>query len=364
MTSDSIEGKTLLVLKVYKGDYTPYLLNQKAYKRIDTSTIEVDRHGYEALVLQGRNLSFEELNCAHQNLEFEIFEKKLKNTLKVRALSNDLLITLGLKKNGNYTNAAGLLSDHNPVEFSDLQLIAYETISVREIKDRLALNTQSVLEQYDHCLNFYHKHINSGEVIEGAYRQSIEEVPLVAFREAVADAILHRDYSRPGDVRIEIYQDRIEVTSPGGLPIGISEEEYIEGRISVPRNRILAEIFYRLKIIEKLATGVRRIKEYYQDYKVKPEFHISENSIQVILPKISRSVEQDGDSALQLLGLLNEQERKLYGYIQKTGSITRIDAENFLGLKKSQTFEVIKQLKKLRLIVQTGNARTTKYKVI
>ncbi|MGB4440043.1 MAG: ATP-binding protein [Sedimentibacter sp.] len=110
------------------------------------------------------------------------------------------------------------------------------------------------------------------EVIKGAYRETIEEIPLVAFREAIANAIVHREYMLEADVRVEIFDDRVEILSPGGLPIGITEEEYIDGRVSIPRNRIISDVFLRLGIIERLATGIRRIREYYKNSGANPEF--------------------------------------------------------------------------------------------
>ncbi len=130
------------------------------------------------------------------------------------------------------------------------------------------------------------------EIVESAYRKTVEDVPYVAYREAVANMLVHRDYSVAVDSRIEIYSDRIEIVSPGGLPIGMLREEYIEGRLSKPRNRKIADIFLRLKVIKKLATGIRRIKEQYIHQEVKPGFIVSENAVVVVLPYVKESLNQ------------------------------------------------------------------------
>lgn len=109
--------------------------------------------------------------------------------------------------------------------------------SVRNIKDRDTVQLISILKQYEKCIEFYRKHINVNEIIKGPYREIIEEVPFIAYREAVANLIIHRDYSKNVDSRIEFFSDRIEIISPGSLPSGISEEEFLEGRISNPRNK-------------------------------------------------------------------------------------------------------------------------------
>jgi len=324
-----------------------YLKTVSAFKRMDTSTVPVDKHSYEELILQGRNVSFEELICESQKLEFSVLEKNLKRSLKIGKLSTDILITLSLISNGKYNNAAGLLSDNNPLINSNMHLLAFATDSVKEIKDRLSLSGISILEQFERSLDFYRKHINSSEIIDAPYRQTIEEVPLVAYREAVANAIVHRDYSRAGDIRIEVYNDRIEVTSPGGLP----------------RNRILTEIFFRLRIIEKLATGIRRIKEHYQEFQVTPIFSVSENSIQIILPKVNMTTDTRKRGDDYRISSLNDKEKIIYNYIKSKGTITRKEAEDLLGLKKTQTAQVLKRLYELNVIMQIGSGRSTRYKI-
>lgn len=357
------ETKILVLLKVYKGDYTPYTFKQKAYKRMDTSTVQVDRHAYEELILQGRNSSLEELPADFQNLSFQFLSTKLKQRMGIHFLSDDLLITLRLKSSGKYNNAAMLLSDENPMENAEIQLIAYRNDSVKEIKDRQILKGISVLEQYEKCMDFFVKHINVGEVIDGPYRKTMEDIPLVAYREAIANMIVHRDYSRHGAARVEVFADRIEVVSPGGLPIGISEDEYLQGKVSVARNRILADIFLRLKIIEKLATGVRRIKEYYKESKTKPQFLVSENTILVVLPKVEL---QDENVMINLTGRieqLSEKERQIYTMIHEHGPIGRNEIETQIGIGKTQTVELINNLRARHLIAQIGKGPSTKYMV-
>ena len=361
ITSEELEGKCIVILKVYKGDYTPYTVNNKAFKRMDTSTVPIDRYAHEELILQGRNLSFEELVCDLQSPEFNNLSRRMKQSLKIHDFSEDLLITLGLKSSNKYNNAAALLSDENPIQHAAIQLIAYAGTSVLEIKDRQSLDGISILQQFDDCMSFYRKHINVQEVIEGPYRKTVEEVPLVAYREAVANAIVHRDYLRKSDIRIEFFVDRVEITSPGGLPIGISEEEYYEGRVSVPRNRIVADIFLKLKIIEKLATGVRRIKEYYRDHSAKPGFRVYENSILVTLPMICRSGNDSEQMVLEKPDSLADQELLICKAIGERGSVSRAELERELGLKKSQTSDIIARLRSRKLIAQVGKGRETRY---
>lgn len=361
---ESVDSKTIIIIKVYKGNYTPYTISNKAYKRIDTSTVQVDKYGFEDLILQGRNLSFDTLSFKGGELSFNVLEQRLREELRIGVLSKDLLKTLKLISNNEYTNGAALLSDNNPLQNTTIAMIRYADNSVLNIKDKLVVSNISIISQFDKSMDFYNKHINTGEIIEGAYRKTIEEIPKVAFRESIANAIVHRDYSRAGDIKIEIFDNRVEIISPGGLPIGISEEEYFEGKISIPRNYVVADIFLRIKIIEKLATGIRRIKEYYKEYDVYPVFEVSENSIKVVLPKVNGNyVSGVRENNLNLYkNYLNEHEHKLVKYLlEGHQNFNRKIAEELLQLKKTQTVEVINSLLEKEFIIKIGRGRNIKY---
>lgn len=360
ISTKTIDDKTILIISVYKGDNTPYTVNNKAYKRSDTATVQVDKFLYQNLILAGRNKGFDGLASSVQELYFNYLESKMRKILGINSLSEDLLISLGLIENRKYNNAAALFSDDNPVDSSVIQMIAYNDRTVLGIKDRVESKNTSILKQFDDCLDFYKKHINISEIIDGAYRKTVEEVPLVAYRESIANLLVHRDYMKNVDSRIEIFSDRIEIVSPGGLPIGILEDEYLEGRISIPRNRIIADIFLRLKIIEKLGTGIRRIKEYYREYDTKPEFIITENSITVILPRINKEIKKVNEINLDRL---NSNELLIYYIIKDNGKINRKDIENKVDLKKSQILQIINNLREYNLVIKTGQGINTEYMI-
>ncbi len=145
------------------------------------------------------------------------------------------------------------------------------------------------------------------------------------------------------------------------FPFGISKEEYIEGRVSVARNQIIADIFYRLKIIEKLATGIRRIREYYKNTMVKPAFHVSENSVLVVLPRINNEHKTEDVLHSDRASRLSEKEEIIYRLIENKGPIFRSEIENEIGLGKSQTIELINKLRSLQFITSVGQGRSTRY---
>ena len=146
-----------------------------------------------------------------------------------------------------------------------------------------------------------------------------------------------------------MFEDKLEVSSPGGLPTGISEKEYLNGQISQLRNPILANVFFRLKYIEMFGTGIKRINESYKDFAVKPNFEIFENSIKITLPIITTK-------------LFLTTDEKIVMDIFKDGSIlSSSEIVEMTGFKKDKLNRLLKKLVQKNYIEIIGNGRGTKY---
>ncbi len=296
--SFSINRSTgVITLEVKDGAFKPYLYKGKAYRRSDTATVEVDQIELKRLILMGDNMSFEELPSPAQDLTFESFFRIIQQKLKLESLSTDVLKTLGFyTKKGEFNHAAALFADKN--NFSGIDMVRFGA-SISEILDRDILTNKSILEEYNQAIFFFEKYYQY-EKIEGMERNLIERIPIEAFRETLANAIVHRVWDIPAHIRIAMYPDRIEIYSPGGLPSGISKEEYLKGYISRLRNPIIANVFFRLHLIEMFGTGIKRIMDCYEEYDVKPIFDISENNICVTLPVVDRKKEVNSDEMIIL----------------------------------------------------------------
>lgn len=176
-------------LSVKSGLQKPYLYKSKAYKRNDTSTIEVDTLEFSRLVLEGKNIRFEELPCKDQKLSFEILQSNLKEKIQIETFNKDTLKTLNLYDDVNgFNNAAGLLADKN--HFPGIDIVKFgENISI--IQKRITFENTSVLDIYEKALSVFRDYYQY-EVIQGADRKMVEKIPEAAFREAVANALIHR----------------------------------------------------------------------------------------------------------------------------------------------------------------------------
>ncbi len=354
-----VDHHVILILSVYKGYQTPYVVDQKAYKRSDTSTVSISKYEYDELVLLGRNLSFEELEYTGNALTFNKLSKILADKLSIFETNDDVLKSLELIKKGKFTNAAALMADENVSIYGGTDFVCYLDQKLLMIKDRVSLKSVSILETFETAMDFYRKHMNQGSIIKGAYREEVMDVPEEAYREAIANAIIHRDYSRNGNNRVEIFEDRIEITSVGSLPVGISYEEFSSGSLSIARNRIISDIFLRCRIVEKLGTGVRRMKAAYVSYNQKPEFRIYENCVQVILPRIQHAylIRENNEN-----DLLTHDETKLLNYLKASNGIDRIEVENYMGVGKTKATNLLNQLLSKKRIIKVGVGKNTVYK--
>ena len=343
-----INRKTnVITLSVMEGMYKPYLYKGKAYKRNDTATVEIDQVELTRLILAGNNMSYEKLQyMGKQTLSFHLLEKKLVDILGIEKLNNDILRTLNLcMEDGRYNNAAGLLADKNEFPGTDAAKFGKD---INEIMERKILSGISVLEQYEQAVDMFRRHYQYEE-IKGTTRNKIELIPEEAFREVLANAIVHRNWDVDQNIRIAMFNDHIEVSSPGGLPYGLSKEEYMNGNISNLRNPVLGGVFFRLNLIEMFGTGIRRIKYAYRDSTLKPIFEVYENSIVISLPVTTTNL------------IMTQDETKIYNLLKDGSELSSGEMSKVLGFSRNKVVRVTGSLVNKRYIRVIGSGRGTRY---
>ena len=341
------EKDKTVTLTVEAGPAKPYTYKSKAYRRNDTATIEVDELELSRLILHGRNIHYEELPADTKELSFSELERRAKQEIGIKSLNKDILKTLNLYHDGEgYNHAAELLADQNHFPGIDVARFG-EDISI--ILKRAVLEKESILSELEKAVEIYRDYYQYEE-IRGMDRVKVEKIPEEAFRETIANALIHRTWDVNAQIRVLMFEDRIEVSSPGGLPAGLLAEEYLKGNISMLRNPILGNVFYRLHIVEILGTGIIRIKEAYKESQKKPVFEVFENSIKVTLPVIS-SINLNADEAV------------VYDVLRKNypKSISEIMEEVPFG--KSKTAALLKRMVENHYVTIVGSGRGTKYKI-
>lgn len=327
-----ISGKNIIILSVYKGKDTPYYYKGKSYKRSDTLTVEVDRIELNRLAMEGVNLNYEEKKSDKQDLEFKVLESKLKKVIGIDQLNLDILRTLNLYTNEGYFNiAAALLADENNYNFSAIDIVKFGK-TINQILYRKTITNKSILTLYDEAIKVFEIYYQFEE-IQGYERITKELIPKEAFREAIANALVHRQWDIMGNIQVSMYDNVIEITSPGGLPNGLTEEYYLYEHVSLLRNPIIASVFFRLKYIEQFGTGIKRIMEQYQHSLSKPTFSITENYIKLSLPLYSDQKKN-----------LDSDEFAIYQLLKKNDGASREEIQISTKFNKSKVLRILNKL--------------------
>ena len=276
----AVQDKTLLIVEIFPGSHKPYFLKTRGkhkgtYIRIGSTNKLASIETIEELERQRMNISFDAVPATHvkmKEISLEIFLKDYKAATG-RALTQKKLKNLGLIHCDHEqlypTHAAILLCD----SIKRKQLFPNAKIECARFK---GTNAQVFIDQatvdwpihacVEPCIAFVKKNTRLGSKIGEVFREDKWEYPLEAIREALGNAVIHRDYSILGsDIKLAIFDDMLEITSPGPLPDTISIEELGTGRSEI-RNRILAPIFKDLKIIEAWGTGIQKIKQALKYY--------------------------------------------------------------------------------------------------
>lgn len=336
----------VITLKVQSGIDTPYLYNGKAYKRNDTATIEVDNTELRRLIMKGNNQSFDELESNNQKLKFTSLKKKVNSILKIKDVNKDILKTLNLYEDGKgYNKAAEILSDNNSFMGVDIAKLSDDN---NTFLSRDMLNNHSVFDCYDLAIEKFEDNYKYDEIVDGK-RITKYAIPLNAYREAIANAFVHRTWDVNASVKIAMYEDRIEITSPGGLPTGLSKEEYLYGKVSLLRNPIIGNVFYRLHYIEQFGTGIKRINATYSDYGISPSYNISENFITIVLPSLIKNK------------AITENEKIIYDLLNDSHKYSSSELVEKSGFSKNKVVRIMSSLIEKRLVNKEGEGRATLY---
>ena len=345
-----IHDKKIVFLKVYRGDDIPYFYKNQAYQRSDTSSVPADHLQLRRWIMKSSNVSFDQIVIEEKDFTFSNLEKSLMEEVGIANLTTDIMRTMGLMNGDKYVYAGKLFADKNNIT-TGIDSVKFGD-SVSQLLKRKTITGVSILEQYDKILAFFDEFYYEYEEIVEAKRIKRIMIPKEAFREAIANAIVHKDYLINANIRVSFWDDHIEIVSPGGLVEGITEEEFKSGKISMLRNETIASVFRRLNIIESYATGIVRIKELYKAFLEEPKFEVTKNSITVILPRIDykRKAILD-DRVNEILTLLEGEPRG------------RLEIQEKLQLSKTKTNHYLNLMQDLKLISKVGKGKATKYHI-
>ncbi|WP_391206426.1 RNA-binding domain-containing protein [Psychrobacillus sp. L4] len=346
----SIEDKQIIKIDITRGSRRPYHIASKGMKpsgvfiRHGTSTSSASDEAIRQMIIESDGTQYENLRCIKQSLTFN--ETTSLFTTEGIPFERMQQRTLGIINTEDYyTNLGHLLSDQ--CEHS-IKCARYKGITKLDFQDRKEF-TGSVMRQVNETFEYIQLHNAASVTFDGLSRKETREYPISALREALINAVVHRDYSFSGSILIHLFDDRIEIVSVGGLVHGLTVQD-IELGISQSRNPKLANCFYRMKWIESYGTGLQRIKESYKTAEKQPFWQIGPNSFVVTLPKIELEDYKDQYP----LGLLH--------WIEEQVTFTSRELEDYLDKSKSSVRILLQTLIDQGVIVRIGKGRATKYK--
>ncbi len=350
-----IEEVQVVVIHAQRGTARPYYLKAKGMRpegvfvRQGTSSVPASETAIRLMIKETDGDNYEDMRSLTQSLTFRTAtEAFAQQNLE---LAEAQMKTLGIMDaDGIYTNLGLLLSDQCP---HILKAATFGGVDQQNFQDRREF-TGSLLKQLEDAYAYLELRNQTHATFEGLKRTDREDYPDVALREALLNAIVHRDYAFSAGTLIGVYTNRIEFTSVGGLVHGILLEDVLMG-ISVCRNQKLANVFYRLKLIEAYGTGIRKIRDSYQGTQSKPEFFATNNAFKLILPNLTTG------KAAEIIA--DSPEKAVLMLIQESGSITRANIESRLNLKSASANRLLRRMSEAGSIQIVGKGRNTRYEL-
>ena len=319
--SRTIQGKSIISVSVQKGTACPYYLGAKGIRpegvfvRQGASTVPATESAILKMICETSGESFEKARSLIQELTFECAKQHfLEESLAFGKVQQRTRGIIG--EDGEYTNLGLLLSD-----------------------------------QCQHTIKL--------AVFQGSTKNTLFKDPPQAVREALLNAVVHRDYAYSGSTLISIFDDRIEFLTLGGLAKGIARSDVLMG-VSVTRNKKLAEVFYRLHLIEAFGIGMLKIKESYGRNSLDGFIEISDNAFKIMLPNMQQQLQPEEENPVQTRKL-QPLEQQILEYIKEHGNTTRAEVQKTLDLSQSVAGRIMKELVRRCVLVKSGKGRKTFY---
>lgn len=355
ISTEVIDNKSVVKVEVQRGTARPYYIAGKGirpegvYVRQGASNAPATETAILNMIRETAGDNYEEARSLNQQLTFVEAENYFnQKNIPFGEQQKRTLKLIGDDK--TYTNLALLLSDQcvHTIKFA-----VFDGTSKTTFKDRKEFSG-SILKQlkdaYAYIDMFNHTHAE----FEGLNRIDSKDYPVEAIREALLNAIVHREYGFSSSTLISIFDDRIEFVTIGGLVKGVTKNDIMLG-VSILRNRNLADVFYRLKLIEAYGIGMPKIQDSYAVCNSKPIIEISDNAFKITLPNIN-SVKVPIENKT-----LTKREKLVIELFNNNEFVTRAMVQDFTGCSQTTAITTLANMVKKNLLVKAGNGADTKY---
>jgi len=365
----------ILILGVEEGTNKPYACSQGFYLRIGAHAPKLSRDEIINFSIEEGKIKFDEQINKDFNFSTDFDAEKFTQYIKLAELTQnipvkDILITLKvariIKNELKFTNAGVLFFAKDPSKFfmsSKVVCVNYQTNEKVHILDKKIFDN-GIINNIQDAIAYAKKHIDVKYEIKTAKRKEIPQYPEESYRESIVNAVMHRDYfETSGDVMIDIFKNKIMISNPGGLVKWMKPEEF--GTVSRPRNQIIAELLSKTIYVEKLGTGINRIKNAMKEAGLPaPEFKYSFSFFTTLFDITGGEGKIEGGQiggleSGQIGGhILTERQKEIIAIIKNNPRITRIELSQKLKINPSAIQKHLVSLKKVRLIKRVGSAKS------
>lgn len=352
----TIQENKVVRITISEGTNKPYYLRSKGlkpngvYVRQGTSSVQASNEQIRRMIKDSDGDDFESMRSLEQHLTFTSAATAFENYNT--EFSEQKYLALGMihKNDGLFTNLAFLMSDQcqhtiKVAVFGDEQNTTFK--DNQEFKG-------SIFKQIDEAFHYIMLNNRTSSDFKGLERIEKTDYPEAALREALLNSVVHRDYSFSGSIIININDKQMEFVSIGGLLPGLTTEDIRSG-ISQPRNKNLAEVFHRLKLVEAYGTGIRRIYKLYENCSVQPCIEVTHNTFKMILPNMNAS------GTIPKNTYLSPQKKEIFDFISDHGQITDAEIMELLNVKRTRAYTLARQMCNDGLIVSIGRGSDKRY---
>ena len=357
------EGKSIVAVNVQRGTNRPYYLAKKGlrpegvYVRQGYSSVPATDTAIRQMIKETDGDSFENMRSLNQALTFAVTKKEFEKRDIV--FGQPQMQTLKLvSSEGIYTNLGLLLSEQCP---HTIKAAVFEGRDQNVFKDRREFSG-SLMQQLNEAYDYIDFHNQTHATFQKLLRIDIRDYPEVAVREALLNSLVHRDYSFRASTLISIYDDRMEFVSIGGLLPGLELDDLMIG-VSVCRNPHLANVFYRLQLIEAYGTGMKKIMGAYTDALVQPQIMATNNAFKIVLPNVNATPKETNEIGKAVVPIWDSNEEKILHFLREHQVITRKETQVLLGVSQSTAGRILKTMVDNNQLKQLGGSRTTRYEL-
>ena len=360
-----LQDNKVIRIEVNEGSSKPYYLKSKGlkptgvYVRQGTSSVPASPAQIRQMIKESDGDNFEDARCIEQDLTFDAAKTAFQrygvefSEKKYRAL--------GITQNDFYTNLALLLSDQC---LHTTKIAVFNDEFCTEFRDSKEFGG-SVFKQFEDSINYLALCNKTISTIKGVVRTDKQDYPEEAIREALLNALVHRDYSFSGSIIINVNDSKMEFISLGGLLSGLSTEDIRIG-VSQTRNKKLAEVFHRLRLIESYGTGIRRIFKLYENCPVQPSIEVTTNAFKIVLPNMTAGdaiAEVVPETVKEKPAVITPQMKTVMDYLTEYGEMTDEDLQELLNIKKTRAYLLARQMNENGLIDIIGRGAAKKYRL-